>query len=170
MAQTYSTLHGLPVEMESVSNVTATNSVDLGTVRYFNGEEYIYVYNAGTGQINPGMYATLSANSGYSVSPTGITMYDLPIGFAKHTTLTAGTYGWLLTRGFCNVMTKSNVSVAVSDIGFPGAGGQVGILSQQTSLQCGVVFLPVAYFVSAAATVGASTGAVANAYVRCFGT
>jgi hypothetical protein len=169
MAQTFLP-QGLPIEPESVSNVTATNSVNLGEVRFVSGEEYLYVFNAGAQQISKGQYATLSANSGFSVTVSSVTGYDMPVGFVKHTTLTTATYGWLLTRGFTTIQTISNVSVTTADILYPAANGNVAILAQATSSITGLIFQPIGYCVSGAATVGASTGALGAAYVRCYGT
>lgn len=157
--------HGLPVEMESVSNVTATNSVNLGETRFFGGEEYLYVYNAGAQQISIGNFAVLSACSGYSVTVSSVTNYDLPIGFVKHATLTTATYGWLMTRGFTKVQMTANQSATTSDILFPGTQGTVGVLNQAVSSITGTILQPIGYVVS-----GAATGSSAFAYVRGYGT
>lgn len=162
--QTFQT-HGLPVEFESVSNVTLANSVNLGETRFISGEEYLYVYNAGVQQISQGNFAVLSANSGYSVTVSSVTGYDLPIGFAKHSTITTGAYGWLLTRGFTKVQMTANNSATTSDVLYPGAGGVAGTLGQATSSITGLIFQPIGYVVS-----GAASGSSAFAYVRCYGT
>lgn len=156
---------GLPVEVESVSNVTLANSVNLGETRFVNGEEYLYVYNAGVQQISQGQFAVLSANSGFSVTVSSVTGYDMPMGFVKHTTLTTGTYGWLLSRGFTKVQLGTNNSATTSDVLFPGAGGLVGTLGQAQSSVTGLVYQPIGYVVS-----GAASGSSALAYVRCYGT
>ena len=164
MAQTF-TPQGLPVHNESVSNVTLTNSVSLGETRFLNGEEYLYVYNAGAQQISVGNFAVLSANSGFSVTISSITGYDLPIGFCKHATITTGAYGWLLTRGFTKALMTSNQSASTSDILFPGTQGTVGVLGQAVSSITGQIFQPIGYVVS-----GAASGSSCFAYVRCYGT
>ena len=87
-----------PICFESVSAVTATNSVELGTRRTYNGEDYIYVYAQGT--VSASVGATISGLSGYSVVATGLISGALCVGFAKHADIPAGSYGWLLTRGF----------------------------------------------------------------------
>jgi hypothetical protein len=164
-------VHALPVEMESVSNVTATNSVNLGETRVFRGEEYLYVYNAGTGSIAVGQFAVLSANSGYSVTVSSITSFDYPMGFAKHAAIPAGSYGWLITRGFTSVNFASNTGGALSDLLYPGAFGNVASLGKVTaSLTCSIVYQPIGYLVSAAATIGTATQTSGLAYVRCYGT
>lgn len=156
---------GLPVEFESVSNVTATNSVNPGETRFVNGEEYIYCYNAGVQQISVGNYAVLSANSGYSVTVSSVTGYDLPIGFCKHTTLTTGAYGWLLSRGFTKVQMVANQSSTTSDVLYPGGQGLAAVLGQNTSMQTAFAYQPIGYVVS-----GAASASSAQAYVRCYGT
>lgn len=156
---------GLPIEMESVSNVTATNSVNLGETRFINGEEYIYVYNAGVQQISQGNFAVLSANSGYSVTVSSVTNYDLPIGFVKHTTITTGAYGWLLTKGFSKVLMTGNQSATTSDILFPGTQGTVGVLGQAASSITGTILQPIGYVVS-----GGASGSSALAFIRAYGT
>lgn len=153
---------GLPVEFESVSSVTATNSVNLGEVRFVNGEEYLYVYNAGAQQIVPGQFAVLSANSGYSVTQSSITGWDFPMGFVKHTTITTGAYGWLLTRGFTVIQNAmASTALAISDLIAPAAGGKVQTYTTP-SLVTGV---PFGYVVGSAVSAGSGL-----AYVKCFGT
>jgi hypothetical protein len=166
---------GLPVEFESVSNVTATNSVNLGEVRMVNGEEYLYVYNAGVQQISQGQCAVLSANSGFSVTVSSVTGYDYVIGFAKHATITTGGYGWLVTRGFTKVQNAmASTALAVGDpIVVAGQGGVQGLNVSTTAL-CGNVGMlaaigPLGVVVSACAS-GASANSLAVAYVRCYGT
>ena len=124
-----------PVAFESVSAVTATNSVDVGTVRQEGDEKYIYVYNAGNSQISVGHGATVSAVSGYSVTVSS-SAGDLCIGVVKHATLTTGTYGWLVTRGFVDslaapansgVVAGAVVQLAADGkiVASAGAGGHV---------------------------------------------
>ena len=45
-----------PIATESVSAVTATPSVEVGTRRYYKGKDYIYCYNAGGSQISQGQF------------------------------------------------------------------------------------------------------------------
>lgn len=85
------------VNEESVSAVTATPSVQLGTRRLYNGAEYVYVYNAGvTAAVGYGMIA--SANSGYSCVVTAVYGSTL-FGVVQNADLQASSYGWILTRG-----------------------------------------------------------------------
>lgn len=169
MAQTFNYQGVAPVAFESVSAVTATNSVDLGTTRTQGAEEYIYVYNAGAASASPGQYMVMSANSGYSLTVSSVTMYDFPMGFVKHTTIPAASYGWILTKGFLNVLGQSNLSWAISDLLVPGSGGRVANPTGQVSFICALVYNPIGQAVSAGATVGAGTGLVFQAYVRAYG-
>lgn len=102
-----------PINLESVSAVTATNSVDVGTRRVWNGEEYVYYYNAGNSQISVGFGATVSAVSGYSVTVSS-TSGQHAVGFCKHATLTTATYGWLLKVGFLDGLTNGMASTALT--------------------------------------------------------
>lgn len=104
---------------ESVSNVTATNSVELGTRVVHKGSEYVYVYNAESdGQIIP----TYSANiitgaSGYSVTKSATT--DIPVAFVGvcvHNTITTGAYGWLLNKGIATVEFGTTVCTSVGQL------------------------------------------------------
>lgn len=156
---------GLPVEVETVSNVTATNSVNPGETRFINGEEYLYVYNAGVQQISVGNFAVLSANSGYSVTVSSITQYDFPIGIVKHATITTGAYGWLMTRGFAKLQLAANASASTADVLYPAGQGLFAAAGNAVSAGCGIVLQPVAYAVS-----GAASGSSAFGYFRGYGT
>jgi hypothetical protein len=92
------TYNGPVLYTESVSAVTATNSVSLGSRRTEGGNDYVYVYNAGGTPIIPTYGAILSANSAYSITISSA-LGDRCAGVVKHTTMTTGTYGWLCTRG-----------------------------------------------------------------------
>lgn len=151
MAQTF-TFHGdAPIEFESVSAVTATNSVDLGTVRTFAGEDYVYVYNTTT-TIPVGSFGVLSANSGFSVTLTSITQYDFPIGIVKHAAIPGSQYGWLLTRGFSKCLMHADNSAAVGDLLYPAAGGLWANVGIAKSVGCAIAQIPVGQVVSAAAS------------------
>lgn len=150
-----------PVAFESVSAVTATPSVDLGTRRTFNGEDYVYVYNAGGSQAVPGNLMVPSANTGYSCTLTSVTAIDFPFGFVKHATLTTATYGWLLTRGFTNVQNgMASTALAQGDLLGVAANGKVQVYLTATLITGPII-----------GTVLQATGSAgtAYAYVRCFG-
>lgn len=115
-----------PVCFESVSAVTASPSVEVGTIRIEGDEKYVYVYNAGTSQLSVGRGATVSGVSGYSVTVSSISG-DMLVGFCKHATLTTGTYGWLVTRGFVDSVTNAMASTALvaGDVIQAGADGGI---------------------------------------------
>src|SRR6185436_13887586 len=85
---------------ESVSQVTATNTVLPGQMWGDTaGNQYVYVYNAGTAQIAQGQFAVLATNaSGYSVTASSTALIDSPIGVARNATIAAASYGWLMYR------------------------------------------------------------------------
>ena len=90
-----------PIHFESVSAVTATNSVELGTLRMHDGEWYEYVYAIGC--VSMGVGATYSGTSGNSVVATGIVSGEYCAGFVKHESITTGKYGWLMKKGVIDV-------------------------------------------------------------------
>lgn len=163
--------HALPVEFESVSAITLTPSVDLGTVRVVSGEEYVYVYNDSGATLSVGYGCVMSGNTGFSVTVSSATYFNLPIGVVKHATFTTLAYGWLLTRGFTNVKMHANSSGIVGDPIYLGAAGTAYGITQsnsattafsQATSQFGLV--PMGVCVQATASAG-----VAYAYVRCYG-
>jgi hypothetical protein len=102
-----------PINMESVSAVTATNTVEPGTRRTVGNAKYVYVYNNGTTQISVGKAAIVTALSGYSVTVSSLSG-GFAVGFCKHATLTTATYGWLLTQGFVDGVTNAMASTALT--------------------------------------------------------
>lgn len=125
---------------ESVSAVTATNSVALGMERRDDaGNRYIYVYNNGTSQISQGLAAVLTGTSGYSVTVSSVVGTDgMPIGIAKNATLTTGTYGWLMTRGFSGFTAQANDSFASGDAICLGTDGKMAMHSNATGFSAAV--------------------------------
>lgn len=115
-----------PVAFGSVSMVTATlgtNDPEVGTIRRDGDEEYVFVYNDGGSQISKGFGATVSAVTGYSVTVSTTTAIDVAIGVCVHATLTTGTYGWLLKRGFCNFKATPDSGVSAGARMYLGADG-----------------------------------------------
>ena len=99
-----------PIFFEGVSAVTATPSVELGTRRMVDGEEYVYAYAIAT--VSQSVGCTISGVSGYSVIATGLISGAYCLGFAKHAEIPAGSYGWLLQRGFVNSVVNGMASTA----------------------------------------------------------
>ena len=117
---------------ESVSNVTATNSVEVGIERKEGDETYRYVYNAGNSQIPPSYGCVLSAVTGYSVTISSTTSVDFLVGVVKHSTITTGTYGWVMTQGFCPVEMEADNSCAAGQILALAADGEFALKSNST--------------------------------------
>lgn len=110
------------VNEEEVSAVTATPSVDLGTQRVYSGNVYTYGYNAGITDATQNTAVVLSTGStGYSFTGywtyTDGTYIPAPnfFGVAKNATITAGSYGWVATRGFVDVMAETGIDVVAGD-------------------------------------------------------
>jgi hypothetical protein len=142
--------------------VTATpgaNDPEVGTVREEGDEKYIFVYNAGTSQISTGRLATMSGVTGYSVTVSSVTGVDLAVGVCKHATLTTGTYGWLLTRGFTQAQLGANDSATTGNILRLGVDGAFTLASLVTGH-----FSPVI----AKAMTGADSGTSCHAFVSIF--
>jgi hypothetical protein len=164
-------VHGLPAQFESVSAVTLTPSVNLGETRMLNGEEYVYVYNDGGASMTVGYLAVMSGNTGFSVTVSSVSGFQLPIGFVKHATITTGAYGWLLTRGFTNVKNgMASTALAVGDPVFVAGSGTV-----QNYVQTAATYysqLTAMYGMPIVGTVVQATGSAGTgyAYVRCWGT
>lgn len=98
---------------ESVSAVTATNSVELGARRYSDGIEYVYVYNAGGEEIGPLQGCTVSAVSGYSVTVSSVCGANRLAGVPINATLTTATYGWVAQQGHTNVSGNTQTLVGL---------------------------------------------------------
>lgn len=121
-----------PICFESVSAVTLTPSIQLGTRRSDSGIDYIYVYNNGNSQISQGLMGNIQAasmNSGYSVTVSNAASQvggPLVVGVAHNATFPTAAYGWLATRGVVygapdasQVSANSNVELTVGvDGGF----------------------------------------------------
>lgn len=120
-------MNGLsPVRFNSVSMVTATlgaNDGAVGDVVDDGDERYILVYNNGNSQISKGRLAVISALTGYSVTVSSTTSLDFPVGVVKHATLTTGTYGYLLVRGFGPCAANTDESLSAGNLLTVGADG-----------------------------------------------
>lgn len=124
---------------ESVSQTTLTPSVDLGTRRYELGKEYIYVYNGCGASITSGYGVTVSLLSGYTVTVSSVTQVNHCVGVCNYTMAT-GVYGWIQTKGFCQIVLSANNSMALNDPMKLGTDGLFGVNSVATGnidLQCG---------------------------------
>lgn len=114
---------------ESVSNVTATNSVDLGTRRIESGCEYVYVYNDGGTTALIGYGLIMSLHSGFSCSFTAV-LGDVCFGVVKNTDLEPSQYGWACVKGYAHLLitTDTDTSVAGAPL-FLNTGGGFGVIT-----------------------------------------
>lgn len=117
-----------PVIFNGVSAVTSSrggNDPEVGQRRWEAGREYVYVYNDGGSDINPGYGAVLqSGATGYSVTVSAVTSNDICVGVCRNATLTTGTYGWLVTKGITPIeMGGTSGTVASRGIVELGANG-----------------------------------------------
>jgi hypothetical protein len=153
-----------PVFFGGISNVTSSrNSRDpeVGYRRWYEGAEYVYVYNEGGSDINPGYACVInSAATGYSVTVTAATSADLVVGVVKHATLTTGDYGWVVTRGITNVeMGATSGTVAARGLIEVGAAGVFVPVSNTTGNKSPAVGQALAAIVSSAS---------GSAYINCY--
>jgi hypothetical protein len=149
-----------PAYIESVSAVTATPSVQLGSVRVENGEEYVYVYNDGGAQASQNFAVVpQSGSSGYSVTVTSVTGADIPMGFVKHATLTTATYGWAMVKGYTGI-SNGMASTALASGAMICLAANGAVQEHTGALTCPVVGKVIV------STASAGSG---RAYVRCFG-
>lgn len=150
-----------PVYMESVSAVTLTNSVQLGSVRVENGEEYLYVYNDGGASAMAGFAVVpQSGCSGYSVTVTSVTGNDMALGFVKHATLVTAAYGWVMAKGYLSV-TNGMVSTAIASGAMLTLGANGAVVEHTGAMTAPII---------GRAFAATGSAGVAKAFVRCFGT
>lgn len=140
------TFHSVgPVAFESVSAVTATPSVALGTRRIWSGEEYIYCYNAGGSTISTttaqGVKFATGA-SGFSIANTSVTDTHNPlVGVVKHAAVAAGSYAWVMSKGFATV---SVVSASTADYKMLALGAAGAFIEASGTATLGTAIVGVA--------------------------
>lgn len=146
------------------SNVTATLNTsrdpEVGQRAWFEGREYVFVYNDSDTQISPGYAAVLqSAATGYSVCVSSVSGADIVVGVCRNATLTTNTYGWLVTKGITPVEMGANYSAAAGDPVYVSANGVFDIVSNTT----GNLVPAIGKVLEAAAS-----GASGSAYICCY--
>lgn len=136
-----------PILFESVSNVTATPSVELGSRKRVSGNEYVYVYNTGAASISQGQGAYLPAatfSSGYSVTVSNAASQsggEKLVGIAHNAAIAASSYGWVMCKGLSLIaLDASEVSMNSGDKLVPGVDGGfvVAAATLSTGLYIGV--------------------------------
>ena len=124
--------YGALLNLEPVSQTTLTNSVDLGTRRNWNGAEYIYIYNDGGASITSGYGVTCSLNSGYSVTVSSVTQINVCFGVCTEKTIATAYYGWVMTKGYAQIVMSANNSAAAGDNIRMGTDGLFAVNSVAT--------------------------------------
>ncbi len=111
-----------PLLYESVSAVTATPSVQLGTERFYDGEKYEYVY--ASKEVPVGYGAVKTGTSGHTVFATGVVSGEFCAGWCKHAAISSGSYGWLLTQGVVDAKNgRASTVPVINDLCYMGADG-----------------------------------------------
>jgi len=111
-----------PVCFESVSNVTATPSVQLGEERMYLGEKYVYVFAAK--ELPVGYGAVKTGTSGFTCVATGSVSGEFCAGFVKHAAISSGSYGWLLTKGVVDAKNgRASTAPVINEVAYLGADG-----------------------------------------------
>lgn len=124
----------------SVSMTTATlgvNDPEVGTRTIFGGNEYTFIFNGGNSQISVGLGCVLaSLSSGYTATVTSVVTTDYLLGVCQHSTIATSGFGWVVSRGFAQVMASAAVAIQPSDALVLGANGFFTniIVSASTSL------------------------------------
>ena len=121
---------GLPVKFRGVSFTTASLSSkdpQLGTRTYdSDGNEYIWMYNAGNSQILPtyGVVPQSGVSTAFSMTLSSATSADVAVGLVKHATIATGNYGFVLVKGIGTVeVLASSGTVATNGLMEIGANG-----------------------------------------------
>lgn len=129
-----------PIQFESVSAVTATPSVEVGERRVWKGESYRYAYNAGGATLSQKNVVNFATGaSGFSVTNTHVTdVVGFIAGVVKHADIAAGSYGWIMTKGFASVVITSNATGDYIPL-CKGSGGKVIDKQDQTGVTNSVV-------------------------------
>jgi hypothetical protein len=126
-----------PVRFYGPSHVTATltgKHPEVGSRANIAGRDYVWAYNDGGSDINPGYGAVLqSGATGMSVTVSAVTSADIVVGVCYHSTLTTATYGWLLTRGIGKIEANATSGTfAAKDLIEIGANGDWNPVSNTT--------------------------------------
>ena len=127
---------------ESVSAVTATPSIELGTEKWVGGNKYTYVYNASTSTAAVNYGVVYSAMSGYSVTVSSVAMYDRAAGLVVNNDIGVHEYGWVMTKGFgpckADTTTVPGLRVYLGDDGVWSNNGTDGTDTGWTGIFAGV--------------------------------
>lgn len=134
---------GQPVYNESVSAVTATPSVVLGSRRVDTaGNEYVYGYNAGAATAEVGFgVVNGSSNAGYSFTVTNAaSQTGWLVGVVHHSTIPAGSYGWVGVRGAFRAIPDGTATSMAAGVQL-ALGIDGGFVSKAAATAVGGTFL-----------------------------
>lgn len=133
---------------------------EVGQRAFFDGREYVFVYNDGGEDINPGQGCVLqSGATGMSVTVSAVTSADIVVGVVRNATLTTGDYGWAVTRGITPLEMDPDYSAAVGEPVGVALNGNFALVSGAT----GNAVPAVGKMLEAAAS--AASG---SAYICCY--
>lgn len=153
-----------PIRYLGVSNVVSSlesKYPELGTRFVEDGREYVFVYNGGESDINPGYGAVIqTAATNMSVTVSAASSADIVVGVARNATLTTGTYGFLVTRGVTPVeMGATSGTVDARGLIGIGANGVFVPVSNTTGNKAPAIGIALT------ATVSSASG---EAYICCY--
>lgn len=133
-------VYNFSAQEETVSQVTQTPSVGLGTRVTYKGEEYVYCYNAGAAAVTVGLGVKLvTGASGYSIAATSLAnVYSPLVGVVKNTAFASGDYGWVMVRGFATVSFVTSITKDYCPIAL-GLGGKFIESSGPTTLGTSII-------------------------------
>ncbi len=128
-----------------------------------DGEEYVFVHNAGASTAAIGNFMVMSSLSGYSLTISSISGAHLPICVVKHSAIPAGGFGWALVRGISRILSEATMATgALLGVGTDGAACAFPI-SANTDVTKNIPWGTV---------LSSGTGTASSyplAYVRCYG-
>jgi hypothetical protein len=123
------------VNEESVSAVTATPSVDVGTTRIHGGIFYRYMYNGGSVAYKgcPVVMTASTAGNTFVVTVATIDICTTAagtreggfVGTIHNATCAAGSYCWVATKGMLNCRPQSSAIAVAKKVKIGDGGGFV---------------------------------------------
>lgn len=151
-----------PAIFESVSAVTDTPSVEIGTRVNYAGNEYVYVQAKTAITRGCGCQPYLTAGYSYLVENIGTVLAASNLVFAglvEHTTMSTDSYGWLLINGVGTfTSTNSTITTTGQKVSVHDNGGVATWTGTYTTGAFAGYLLN--------ATVPVATGATANVWIK----
>ncbi len=150
-----------PIGFAGKSMVTLTlgsNDPELGTKIQSGNEEYIFIHNPTATDIKAGYAAKLNLGTGYSCTISTTSGTDFIIGVVKNATISAGGYGFLMTKGFTKAVMQADNSAAAGALLTVAANGEFAYKSNATGYPARAVGVAISAIAS---------GGSGNAYISC---